>query len=100
MPSVLKSTNKIHGYGYTKPGERGRENLPRSEITTLGQRYYPEETITPDSTLKDLGADSLDIADMIMQFEGIFGVEVKDEDAEKIKTIDEAVDYLHAARTK
>lgn len=60
----------------------------------------PVENVKPESTLKDLGADSIDIVDMIMSFEGIFGIEVKDEDAEKIKTVQEAVDYIHALRTK
>ncbi len=58
------------------------------------------ETIKPESTFKDLGADSLDIVDLIMSFEETFGVEIKDEDAEKIKTVQNAVDHIHEARTK
>ena len=76
------------------------DTLGKVKSVIIEKLEIKEDTITPDATLKDLGADSLDIADMIMQFEGIFGVEVKDEDAERIKTIEEAVDYLHAARTK
>ena len=60
----------------------------------------PKENISLDATLKDLGADSLDIVEMIMTFEEVFGIEVKDEDAEKIKTVKEAVDYMHSLRTK
>jgi len=60
----------------------------------------PEENIKAESTLKDLGADSLDIVEMIMTFEEVFGIEVKDEDAEKIKTVQEAVDYMHPLRKK
>lgn len=60
----------------------------------------PEENIKPESTFKDLGADSLDIVEMIMSFEEEFGIEIKDEDAEKIKTVQEAVDHMHPARTK
>ena len=60
----------------------------------------PQENITPQSTLKDLGADSLDIVEMIMTFEEVFGIEVKDEDAERIKTVQEAVDYMHPLRAK
>ena len=44
-----------------------------------------KDDIQSESTLKDLGADSLDIVEMIMTFEEVFGIEVKDEDAEKIK---------------
>jgi acyl carrier protein len=60
----------------------------------------PVENILTESTLKDLGADSLDIVEMIMTFEEVFGIEVKDEDAEKIKTVQEAVDYMHPLRSK
>lgn len=60
----------------------------------------PVENITPEATLKDLGADSLDIVDMIMSFEEKFGIEIKDEDAEQIKTVQEAANYLNEKRTK
>jgi len=61
----------------------------------------PKENVTPEATFKnDLGADSLDIVEMIMSFEETFGIEIKDEDAEKIKTVQDAVDHIHVARTK
>jgi len=60
----------------------------------------PIENIKQESTFKDLGADSLDIVEMIMSFEEAFGIEIKDEDAEKIKTVQEAVNLMHPARTK
>lgn len=60
----------------------------------------PVQNIQPDSTFKDLGADSLDIVEMVMSFEETFGIEIKDEDAEKIKTVQEAVDQIHPTRTK
>ncbi|MCB9493513.1 MAG: acyl carrier protein [Epsilonproteobacteria bacterium] len=60
----------------------------------------PAQNITSESTFKDLGADSLDIVEIIMGFEETFGIEIKDEDAEKIKTVGEAVTLIHAARTK
>ena len=58
------------------------------------------DSISLESTFKDLGADSLDIVEIIMNFEETFGIEIKDEDAEKIKTVQEAVDLIHQARTK
>lgn len=58
------------------------------------------ESVKSDSTFKDLGADSLDIVEIIMSFEEAFGLEIKDEDAEKIKTVGQAVDLIHSARTK
>ena len=60
----------------------------------------PIENVEAKATLKDLGADSLDIVEMIMTFEEVFGLEVKDEDAEKIKTVQEAVVYMHPLRSK
>ena len=61
---------------------------------------FPIENVKPESTFKDLGADSLDIVEMIMSFEEIFGIEIKDEDAENIKSVQEAVDHIHVARKK
>lgn len=46
------------------------------------------------SFVEDLGADSLDTVELIMEFEDEFGIEVSDEDAEKISTVGDAVAYL------
>ncbi len=46
------------------------------------------------SFLTDLGADSLDIVELIMAFEDEFGIEISDEDAEKITAVGDAVDYI------
>jgi acyl carrier protein len=43
---------------------------------------------------KDLGADSLDIVEMIMALEEVFETEISDEEAEKIQTVQEAIDYI------
>ncbi|MBD3231895.1 acyl carrier protein [Candidatus Dependentiae bacterium] len=60
----------------------------------------PVENIQVEATFQDLGADSLDIVEMIMSFEEMFGIEIKDEDAEKIKSVQDAIDHIHEARTK
>ncbi len=60
----------------------------------------PQENIKDESTFKDLGADSLDIVEIIMGFEEVFGIEIKDEEAEKIKNIGQAVELIHQARSK
>jgi len=60
----------------------------------------PTENVKSESTFKDLGADSLDTVEIIMNFEETFGIEIRDEDAEKIKTIGEAVELIHQSRTK
>lgn len=46
------------------------------------------------SFVDDLGADSLDTIELVMAFEEAFGIEIPDEDAEKIKTVKDAIDYI------
>ena len=53
------------------------------------------------SFVDDLGADSLDTVELVMAFEEEFGIEIPDEDAEKITRVKEAVDYIDShAKTK
>jgi acyl carrier protein len=54
----------------------------------------PEEVNDESSFVEDLGADSLDTVELIMEFEDEFGIEISDEQAEKISTVGEAVAYL------
>ena len=54
-----------------------------------------EADVSMDSTfIDDLGADSLDIVELIMAFEEEFSIEIPDEEAEKIKTVKNAVDFI------
>ncbi len=54
-----------------------------------------ESKITKDAKfIDDLGADSLDTVELIMQFEEEFGLEIPDEDAEKILSVKDALDYI------
>ena len=48
------------------------------------------------SFVDDLGADSLDTVELVMAFEEAFEIEIPDEDAEKIRTVKDAVDYINA----
>jgi acyl carrier protein len=54
----------------------------------------PSEVTDASSFVEDLGADSLDTVELIMEFEDEFGVEISDEDAEKISTVGEAIAYM------
>jgi acyl carrier protein len=56
-----------------------------------------EDQITSDASfIDDLGADSLDTVELVMAFEEEFDIEIPDEDAEKIRTVRDVVNYLNA----
>ena len=55
------------------------------------------EKVTPDASfIDDLGADSLDIVELVMEFEKEFNIDIPDEDAEKLRTVGDAIAYLEA----
>jgi acyl carrier protein len=61
------------------------------------QLQVDEAEVTPGASFQeDLGADSLDVVELVMQFEEGFDIQIPDEDAEKIKTVKDAVDYIEA----
>ena len=69
----------------------------------VDQLGVEEETVTPEASfVDDLGADSLDTVELVMALEEEFGIEIPDEDAEKITRVKEAVDYIekHAEKAK
>ena len=56
-----------------------------------------EEEVTPDASfVDDLGADSLDTVELVMALEEEFETEIPDEEAEKITTVQQAIDYIKA----
>jgi acyl carrier protein len=62
------------------------------------QLDVPEDDIVPSASfVDDLGADSLDQVELIMAMEEEFDISIPDEDAEKIKTVKDAVDYITKA---
>jgi acyl carrier protein len=54
----------------------------------------PEQVTEKASFIEDLGADSLDIVELVMAFEEEFSVEVPDEDAEKLQTVGDVIKYI------
>ena len=69
----------------------------------VDQLGVEEDLVTPEASfVDDLGADSLDTVELVMALEEEFGIEIPDEDAEKITRVKEAVDYIekHADKGK
>lgn len=61
----------------------------------VDQLNVDEDDVTEDATfVDDLGADSLDIVELVMALEEEFGISIPDEQAEKIKTVGDAVSYI------
>ena len=75
------------------------KNVKVTEII-IDKLGVEESKITLDAKfIDDLGADSLDTVELIMQFEEEFDIEIPDEDAEKILSVKEALDYI-STKTK
>ncbi len=69
----------------------------RVKSIVVEQLGVSEEEITPEASfVEDLGADSLDVVELVMALEEEFDVEIPDEDAEKIVTVGEAMKYIEA----
>ncbi len=60
----------------------------------------PEEVVPEASFIDDLGADSLDIVELVMAIEEEFGLEIPDDDAEKLQSIADAINYVEERTNK
>ena len=71
--------------------------LERVKKVVVEQLSVDESSVTPEASFTaDLGADSLDTVELVMAFEEEFDCEIPDEDAEKIATVQDAVNYIEA----
>ena len=71
------------------------EILSKIQEITADRLGVDEGDVTPDASFReDLEADSLDLVELIMELEEQFGMEIPDEEVEKITTVEEAVDYV------
>jgi acyl carrier protein len=74
------------------------DKLKEILVDVLGVKA--EDVKAESKFIDDLGADSLDLVELIMAFEDKFNVEISDEDAEKIITVKDALDYIEAHSKK
>lgn len=76
------------------------EILRRIQEITAERLGVDEGDVTPEASFReDLEADSLDLVELIMELEEAFGMEIPDEEAEQITTVEEAVDYVAEHQT-
>jgi acyl carrier protein len=66
-----------------------------NDLITASLGVSPDEVVPSASFIDDLGADSLDIVELVMAIEKQFSIEIPDEDAEKISTVQHAIDYIN-----
>src|SRR4030095_14431284 len=93
-PSTAGCTCREQGEGHMAVADKVKSII----VEQLG---VDEEEVTPDASfVDDLGADSLDTVELVMAFEEEFGIEIPDEEAEKITRVKEAVDYIESHAKK
>ena len=72
-----------------------REEIKEKVIKIANEKLVPGCDVKEESKfVDDLGADSLDQVELIMAFEDEFGIEIPDEEAEKVHAVKDAIDYL------
>ena len=82
----------------SKAPDGNREKVRAEVVEIISNRLgVGKEQITDQTTFQeDLGADSLDVVELVMELEEKFKIQIPDEEAEKIKTVGAAVDYVVA----
>ena len=74
------------------------ENLQKIKEIIIDKLGVEDSKISLESKfINDLGADSLDTVELIMEFEEEFSIEIPDEEAEKLTTVGQALDYINSA---
>jgi acyl carrier protein len=87
-----------------KPNERETEDKPMSDVAERVKKIVvehlgvEEDKVTDNASfIDDLGADSLDTVELVMAFEEEFGIEIPDDAAEKILTVNDAISFISKA---
>jgi acyl carrier protein len=83
-------------FGLTRRGHRDMSSIEEQVKSIVAEQLgvKEEEVTNKASFVDDLGADSLDTVELVMALEEEFETEIPDEDAEKIKTVQQAIDYI------
>jgi acyl carrier protein len=77
------------------PSDKSKEIIEKVKQIISEQLGVEESEVTPSASfVDDLGADSLDTVELVMALEEHFDIEIPDEDAEKIRTVQDAIDYI------
>src|SRR5579884_724868 len=91
-PLSRSCKKKAEPSGGVKSMASVEERVKQIIVEQLG---VDEAEVTPTASfVDDLGADSLDTVELVMAFEEAFGIEIPDEDAEKIATVQDAIGYI------
>jgi acyl carrier protein len=101
-PSTLLIPFKISG-GRIYMADEKKDSMEKVKQIISEQLGVDEGEVTPSASfVDDLGADSLDQVELVMALEEAFDVEIPDEDAEKLRTVQDALDYIdkHAKVSK
>lgn len=81
-------------YGGKSPMATVEDKVKECIVSQLGVN---DDEVTPEASfVDDLGADSLDIVELVMALEDKFGIEIPDEDVEKMRTVKDAIDYVNS----
>lgn len=76
-----------------------REEIQSKIVAIIAEKLQIESAlVVGTATLQDLGADSLDIVEIVMQIEDRIGVAINDVDAEKLHTVDDVISYVYGLR--
>jgi acyl carrier protein len=90
--------SRVPRWAHHRPEER-TVSVEQRVIDIVSEHFaYDKEKITRNTTfIEDIGADSLDIVEFVMELEEEFDIQIPDDQAEKIKTVGEAVEYIDNA---
>src|SRR5512142_2860585 len=96
---LLVGTDKIHFFAVrlTKKGKIMSDIATKVKAIIVDKLGVDENEVTPEASFtNDLGADSLDTVELIMEFEKEFNIAIPDEEAEKIGTVGDAMKYIES----